>query len=176
MVEPMPIVVLNAADPMTDGRQSERALAIRQGVARLLNQSGATLIAELPLATGRRADLVALDAKGRFSIVEIKSSPEDLRADSKWPDYRAHCDLFFFATLPDVPAAIFPPGEGLIVADAHGGEILRPAREILMPSATRRAMTLRFARAAAGRLERIVLHHEARGLELPDGIEEIGGD
>lgn len=176
MVAAMPIVSLDATDPMADGRQSDRALAIRFGVMRLLNQAGATLIAELPLASGRRADLVALDARGRFSIVEIKSSPEDLRADSKWPDYRAHCDLFFFATLPDVPAEIFPADEGLIVADAHGGEVLRPARELPMLAATRRAMTLRFARAAAGRLERLLNHHEARGLDLPAGIGDIGGD
>lgn len=171
----MPIIDVTAANPLEDGRQSERALAIRRGVVRLFRQSGIAAVAELPLASGRRADLVGLDGKGRFLIVEIKSSVEDFRADSKWPDYLAHCDTFFFATHPQVPQEIFPGEEGLIVADSYGAEIIRPAREGTLAGARRRAMTLRFARAAAGRLERIVQHHEASGLTLPEGLEAISG-
>jgi len=172
----MPIVELMPADPMTDGRQSQRALAIRRGVVRLLHESGVALVAELPLASGRRADLVGIDAKGRFVIVEIKSSIEDYRVDTKWPEYLCHCDRFYFATLPDVPAAIFPQAEGLIVADNWGAEIVRPSREGSLAGATRRAMTLRFARAAAARLERVVAHHEAAGLALPDDLALISGE
>ena len=171
----MPIIDLNAANPLVDGRQSDRALAIRRGVLRLFRHMGVTAVAELPLASGRRADLVGLDGKGRFHIVEIKSSIEDFRADGKWPDYLAHCDAFHFATLADVPQEIFPETEGLIVADSYGAEIVRPAREGKLAGATRRAMTLRFARAAAGRLERIVEHHEATGLALPEGLGEFDG-
>ncbi len=169
----MPIIAFDTSDPMTDGRQSARALEVRRGVCRLLGESGVTLIAEMPLASGRRADLVGLDATGRFVIVEIKSSLEDLRADNKWPDYFAHCDRFFFATLADVPRDEFPPEEGLIVADRFGAEILRAARETPMAAATRRAMLLRFARTAALRLDRVITHHEAFGLILPHGLDEI---
>src|SRR6185295_3610366 len=78
--------------PPPDRRQSETALAIARGTARLLRSLGFSCISELPLPSGRRADLVALNERGEIWIVEIKSSIEDLRADQKWQDYRAHCD------------------------------------------------------------------------------------
>ena len=71
-----------------DGRQSEAALAIARGTSRLLLSLGFSCVAELPLASGRRADLVGLDAGGEIWIVEIKSSVADFRADQKWQDYR----------------------------------------------------------------------------------------
>ena len=108
-----------------DGRQSERALAIRRGVCRRLRAEGLALIPEVTLRSGRRADLVALAGDGMITIVEIKSSIEDFRADAKWRDYCLHSDHFYFATGPDVPAEIFPAEAGLIVADAYGAEILR---------------------------------------------------
>jgi hypothetical protein len=86
-------------------------------------------------------------------IVEIKSSIEDFRADRKWPDYRLHCDRLFFATAPHVPAAIFPADAGLILADAFGAALVREAPEHRLPAATRKAMMLRFAHAAALRLQ-----------------------
>ena len=67
--------------PAPDLRQSETALAIARGTARLLRSLGFTCISELPLPSGRRADLVALNERGEIWIVEIKSSVEDLRAD-----------------------------------------------------------------------------------------------
>ena len=75
--------------PPPDRRQSETALAIARGTARLLRSLGFSCISELPLPSGRRADLVALNERGEIWIVEIKSSIEDLRADQKWQDYRA---------------------------------------------------------------------------------------
>ena len=81
-----------------DGRQSETALAVARGTARLLHAHGFSVVSELGLPSGRRADLVALDAGGEIWIVEIKSSVADFRADQKWQDYRAHCDRLFFAT------------------------------------------------------------------------------
>ena len=91
-----------------DGRQSETAHAISRGAQRLLLSLGLACVSELPLASGRRADLVALGGDGEVWIVEIKSSVEDFRADRKWPDYRMHCDRLFFATGVHVPVAIFP--------------------------------------------------------------------
>src|SRR5271154_4220797 len=64
--------------PAPDRRQSETALAIARGTARLLHALGFACISELPLPSGRRADLVALNERGEIWIVEIKSSVEDL--------------------------------------------------------------------------------------------------
>jgi len=125
---------------------------IQRGVGRLLRTVGHAMVTELPLASGRRADIVALGQGGEIWIVEIKSSIEDFRADRKWPDYRLHCDRLFFATHGAVPAAIFPDEAGLMLADGYGAEIRREAPEHRLPPATRKAMLLRFAHAAAGRL------------------------
>ena len=109
--------------PPLDRRQSETALAIARGTARLLRSLGFSCISELPLPSGRRADLVALNEKGEIWIVEIKSSVEDLRADQKWQDYRMHCDRLFFAFTQDLPCEIFPQDTGLIIADAYGAHL-----------------------------------------------------
>jgi len=137
----------------SDGRQSATALAIARGTARLLHAHGFSVVSELALASGRRADLVALDGGGEIWIVEIKSSVADFRADRKWMDYRAHCDRLFFATTPAVPAEIFPRDAGLIVADGFGAALVCAAPEHRLPAATRKSMMLAFARAAALRLQ-----------------------
>jgi hypothetical protein len=136
-----------------DGRQSPTALAVARGTMRLIYSLGHASVTELPLASGRRADIVALHGGGELWIVEIKSSIEDFRADQKWPDYRLHCDRLFFATARHVPIEIFPTDAGLIVADAFGASLLREAPEHRLCAATRKAMTLRFAHAAALRLQ-----------------------
>ncbi len=142
--------------PPPDGRQSETALAVARGTARLLRSLGFSCISELPLPSGRRADLVALNERGEIWIVEIKSSVEDLRADQKWPDYRAHCDRLFFAFTQDMPCELFPEQTGLIVADAYGAFMQCEAPEHRLPAPTRKQMTLRFAMAAAQRINRLV--------------------
>ncbi|HZR72816.1 MmcB family DNA repair protein [Bradyrhizobium sp.] len=142
--------------PAPDGRQSETALLIARGTSRLLHSLGFSSVAELPLPSGRRADLVALNDRGEIWIVEIKSSVEDLRADQKWPDYRAHCDRLFFAFTQSLPCEIFPEETGLIIADAYGAHLMRPAPEHRLPAATRKSMTVRFGMAAALRINRLV--------------------
>jgi hypothetical protein len=142
--------------PPPDRRQSETALAIARGSARLLHSLGFASVSELPLPSGRRADLVALNARGEIWIVEIKSSVEDLRADQKWPDYRLHCDRLFFAFTQDLPCEIFPGETGLIIADAYGAHLARPAPEHRLPAATRKSMTVRFGLAAAQRINRLI--------------------
>jgi hypothetical protein len=141
-----------AASLPIDGRQSPIALKVARGSTRLLHSLGFSVVSELALASGRRADLVALGADGEIWIVEIKSSVADFRADQKWMDYRLHCDRLFFATTLDVPCEIFPPDTGLIVADAYGASIHCEAPEHRLHAATRKSMTLAFARAAALRL------------------------
>jgi hypothetical protein len=142
---------LTAALPI-DGRQSPTALAIARGSTRLLHSLGLAVVSELSLASGRRADLVALGPSAELWIVEIKSSVADFRADRKWMDYRMHCDRLFFATSVEVPCDIFPKDTGLIVADAYGAEMVCAAPEHRLHASTRRSMMLAFARAAALRL------------------------
>jgi len=150
-----PTLLLELEEPPSlpiDGRQSERALAIRRGVCRRLRAEGMALIPEVTLRSGRRADLVALAADGMITIVEIKSSIEDFRADLKWRDYCRHSDHFYFATGPDVPANIFPEEAGLIVADPYGAEIIRVSACAPIAAARRKEMLIRIARAGAHRL------------------------
>jgi hypothetical protein len=144
-----------AAIPI-DGRQSETALAVARGTRRLLRAHGWSTVTELTLATGRRADIVAVAANGDIRIVEIKSSIADFRADGKWPDYRLSCDRLYFAIPPEMPEEIMPEEAGLIVADAFGATILREAPDHRLAPATRRAMLLRFAQVAADRLHLLV--------------------
>jgi hypothetical protein len=142
-----------AAPQPVDGRQSPTALAIARCTARYLHALGYGVVSELPLPSGRRADLVALGGDGEIIIVEIKSSVADFRADQKWIEYRLHCDRLFFATVVDVPCEIFPVDAGLIVADAFGASIMCEAPEHRLSAATRKTVMLRFAHAAALRLQ-----------------------
>ena len=135
-----------------DGRQSDAALAICLGARRLLVSHGFASLPEVTLANGRRADILGLGPDGEIWIVEVKSSVADFRADGKWPEYRDFCDRLFFAVDPDFPVAILPEAAGLIVADAYGAAILREAPEHRLAGARRKAVTLRLAHAAAGRL------------------------
>ncbi len=119
------------------------------------------MVSELPLTSGRRADLVALGGNGEIWIVEIKSSSPIFRADRKWMDYRLHCDRLFFATTVEVPCEIFPKDAGLIVADAFGAKhCLRSARAPPPCSDPQKYDARDRARAAALRLQ---------GLADPDG-------
>lgn len=123
----------------------------------MLMAQGFALVPEMTLKTGRRADLAALSPKGNIWIIEIKSSLEDLRADNKWHEYRDFCDELYFATHSGVTQSHFPADAGFIVSDAYGAEILSPSPEHRMAAAARKALTLRFARLAAGRAMRAEL-------------------
>jgi DNA repair protein MmcB-like len=91
------IAILLKPHAPQDGRQSETALAVARGTRRLLRRLNYSTITELPLLSGRRADIVALAMDAMILIIEIKSSAADFRADTKWREYRAHCDRFYFA-------------------------------------------------------------------------------
>jgi hypothetical protein len=119
----MPFINFGKTNPLEDGRQSARALAVRRGVQRLLINMGHSVLPEVTLKTGRRADLMVLTQKGEFWIIEIKSSIEDFRVDKKWPEYRAFSDRLFFATHPEVPTEIFPQecGKSLMLRFARSG-------------------------------------------------------
>ena len=135
-----------------DRRQSPTALMVQRGVRRLFASMGHVSLPEFSLANGRRADVIALCPAGRLTIVEIKSSLADYRADRKWPDYRDFCDRFFFAIPQSLPESLIPDECGLIVADSYGAAMLREPCEHVLSAARRKAVTLRFAHSAAALL------------------------
>ena len=133
------------------------ATDVARGVTRLFCRQDVFAICEVPLPNGRRADMMAIDAKGALTIVEIKVSKADLLGDGKWTDYLDYCDRFFWA----VPGALagllqedrFLPGDaGVIVADRYDAAVMREAAHRPLAPARRKAELLRFARRAARRL------------------------
>ena len=137
---------------LIDSRQSVAASAIARGTRRLLLALGFASLAEFTLASGRRADIVALSPSGEIWIIEVKSSVADFRSDDKWQDYESFADRLLFAVAPDFPRDILPATTGIILADAFGAEIVRPAPELTLAPARRKAITLRLARSASLRL------------------------
>ena len=134
------------------------AADVVRGVSRLLFRHDYMALSEVPLGNGRRADVMALDARGEIVIIEIKVSRGDLRGDTKWPCYLDYCDRFFWAVpagfdlAPFEELAFRPDCCGLIVADRYDAAILREAPTRPMPPARRKSELLRFARRAAWRV------------------------
>ncbi len=133
------------------------ATDVARGVTRLFCRQDLFAICEMPLPNGRRADLMAIDAKGGLTIVEIKVAKADLVGDCKWRDYLDYCDQFYWAVPPTLAHLLederFLPGEaGLIVADRYDAAVLREAAQRPLAPARRKAELLRFARRAARRL------------------------
>ncbi len=130
------------------------AARLARGVTRALHDLGQASLTEFTLRSGRRVDVIGLDPAGRLTIVEIKSSLEDFRADRKWRDYMDYCDRFFFAVAEGFPQQVLPEDCGLMIADGFGATVLREAPLLPLAPARRRAQILRFAQAAAQRLNR----------------------
>ena len=133
------------------------AAEVARGVTRLFCRQDLFAICEMPLPNGRRADMMAIDARGSLTIVEIKVAKADLVGDGKWRDYLDYCDHFFWAVPPDLAAILeheryLPGAAGLIVADRYDAAIMRDALRRPLAPARRRAELLRFARRAARRL------------------------
>ncbi len=143
------------------------AVALARGICRALGQLGYASLVEFPLANRRRADILALGKTGDLLIIEIKSSVADFRADRKWAFYREFADRLYFAVSNEFPLLLIPKECGLIVADAFGAAVLRHGALTPLAPARRRALTLRFALAAASRLRR---HLDPEAGRLPDGV------
>ena len=125
--------------------------AVTRGAARLFLALGYAPLLEVGLPNGRRADIMALGPRGEIAVAEVKSGLEDFRTDRKWGEYLPYCDAFYFAVAPEFPREILPEEPGLIVADGFDGAVLREAPAIPLAGARRKALTLAFARLAAGR-------------------------
>ena len=146
---------------------------VARGVSRLLLQEGFSPILEFTLANGRRLDVAALGADGTMMGVEIKVALGDLKGDTKWPEYLEFCEQFYFAIPPDFPDEHVPPGTGLIVADRFGGSIVRPSPLTTLHASRRKAVTLRFAKVAAERLNFAL--EIATELPVPSSAGAIAG-
>jgi hypothetical protein len=145
---------------MSDIGETLEARHIARGICRTLAALGFGALTEFTLRSGRRGDIVGINAAGDVVIVEIKMSEPDFRADLKWRDYLEFCDSFYFAVPEAFPRHILPEECGLIVADAHEGAILRPAPHLpAMAGARRRALLVSFGLTACGRLQRLVDPH-----------------
>lgn len=133
------------------------AAEVARGVTRLFCRQDLFAVCEMPLPNGRRADLMAIDAKGSFTIVEIKVAKSDLLGDGKWTDYLEYCDHFYWAVPPHLAPILegeryLPREAGLIVADRYDAAVVRQAAHRPLAPARRKAELLRFARRTARRL------------------------
>lgn len=127
---------------------------LARGVARHLEGLGFRSLFEVVPTRGLRVDVMALGPKGEIWVVECKSCRADFAADRKWQGYLPWCDRFFWAVDADFPQEILPADGGLILADAYDAAIIRMPTEVALAAARRKAMTLRFARTSAERLQR----------------------
>lgn len=145
-------------DAMADDPLAGTLLGVRlaRGVSRAMRALGYACLTEVPLANGRRADVMTLSASGEIAIIEIKSSVEDFRTDRKWAEYRGFCDQLYFAVPEGFPEGLLPQDCGLIRADAFGAILLRESAVSRLAPARRKAVSLRFAHLAAARLARLV--------------------
>lgn len=140
--------------PPGPSTRSAATAAVTRGVRRCLADLGWESLLEFSPERGRRIDILALSAAGRFWAIEVKSGLEDLRADRKWEGYREWCDALSFAVDARFPLDALPEEAGILRADAYGAEVLRPAPERLLSGARRMALLRRFARQGAARLRR----------------------
>lgn len=145
-----------------DDPELKAAQAVARGICRLFARNDIWCLAEMPLRSNRRADLMGIDAKGHLVIVEIKVSRADLLGDGKWTDYLDHCDRFYWGLAPQLDRAcmedpgFLPERCGLIVADGYDAEILRPAATVPLAAARRKAEVERLARAALRRQQGLI--------------------
>jgi hypothetical protein len=137
---------------------------LARGVSRHLVSLGFSCVEEFTPERGKRVDVMGLGPKGELWVVECKSSRADYQSDHKWDGYLEWCDRFFWAVDADFPTELLPDETGLIIADAYDAEIIRMGPEEKVAAARRKATTLKFARAAALRLQHF---------RDPDGLKNI---
>ena len=105
-------VPLNPGGPRAATTSAIGAADILRGVARALGAGDQAVLTEMPLANGRRADLMALDRAGLITLVEIKSSRADFLADRKWRGYLDFCRPVLFRGRRRLPARAPAGGRG----------------------------------------------------------------
>ena len=127
---------------------------LARGVTRHLQSHGFVSLQEFIPTEGLRVDVMALGPRGEFWLVECKSSRVDFQTDRKWLGYLDWCDRYFWAVDDVFPTELLPEDSGLIIADGFEAEIIRDGEVRPLAAARRKALMLRFATAAARRLQR----------------------
>ncbi|MEM9129389.1 MAG: MmcB family DNA repair protein [Pseudomonadota bacterium] len=126
---------------------------LARGVCRHLQSLDYACVEEFTPERGKRVDIMALGPKGQIWVIECKSSRADFNADHKWQGYLEWGDRFFWAVNEAFPSGLLPIETGLIIADSYGAEVIRMPDEQKLSPARRKALTQRFARQAALRLQ-----------------------
>lgn len=130
--------------PISIAAAERRALAVARGICRLFARNDIWCLPEMPLRSGRRADLMGIDARGHLVIVEIKVSRADLLGDLRLPDkrdsyldlggqcwYVLGCDA---RGRPIAQADEIPPDCGVLLAPPDAPlEVLRHAPQRVVP-------------------------------------------
>ena len=138
------------APPLSETRPGQ---LLARGVCRHLRGHDFVTLEEFTPERGKRLDVMALGPRGELWVIECKSSRADFTSDAKWEGYLEWGDRYFWAVDEGFPTDLLPDGTGLIIADAYDAEILRMGPEVKLPPARRKAVTQRFARHAALRLQ-----------------------
>lgn len=138
------------APPLSETRPGQ---LLARGVCRHLRGHDFVTLEEFTPERGKRLDVMALGPRGELWVIECKSSRADFISDAKWEGYLEWGDRYFWAVDEGFPTDLLPEGTGLIIADAYDAEILRMGPEVKLPPARRKAVTQRFARHAALRLQ-----------------------
>lgn len=128
---------------------------LARGTCRHLRDLGFACVEELVPTRGLRVDVMALGPKGEIWVVECKSSRADFQTDQKWRGYLAWCDRYFWAVDSAFDTDLLPPDSGLIIADGFDAEVIRMGQAAKLAGARRTALTRKFARHAADRLQRL---------------------
>lgn len=139
---------------VADGSGLSPGQLLARGVCRhLLVAHDFACVEELVPDRGLRVDVMALGPKGEIWVIECKSSRADFTSDRKWHLYLPWCDRFFWAVGQDFPTDLLPEDTGLILADGYDAEIVAMGPETKLAGARRKALTQKFARHAARRLQ-----------------------
>ncbi|WP_298356493.1 MmcB family DNA repair protein [uncultured Litoreibacter sp.] len=152
-------------DDLTPSVHIQPGQLLARGVSRHLASHDFACIEEFTPERGKRVDVIGLGPKGEIWVIECKSSRADFQTDKKWEGYLEWCDRYFWAVDETFPAELLPDGTGLIIADAYDAEIIRMGPEDKLAAARRKALTTKFARHAARRLQ---------GMRDPDFVPPFG--
>ena len=127
---------------------------LARGVSRFLTESlDFACLTEFVPERGKRVDVIALGPRGEIWVIECKSSRADYLSDAKWAGYMEWCDRFFWAVDTAFPTELLPDETGLLIADGFWAELVRDGPDDPLPPARRKALTRKFARDAARRLQ-----------------------
>ncbi len=122
-------------------------------VMRYYTEAGYGCLAEFTLTTGQRPDIACLAKDGEITLIEIKSSVADFRADQKWQDYKPWTDRLYFAVGDDFPLEMLPDEShcGIIVTDGFDCHIHQDAPLHKLAGARRSSVIRRLALTAMRR-------------------------